>query len=90
MPAAAFYGIAFRFWELAVGVLLFQLTANRSEPAAPHRRNVPQWLVGAAPWLGAAVIAASFALVDATAFPWFWALPPVLAAAAVRLGAAGC
>lgn len=83
MPAAAFYGIAFRFWELAVGVLLFQLTANRSEAEAPHRGNVPQWLVGAAPWLGATVIAASFALVDATAFPWFWALPPVLAAAAI-------
>ncbi len=31
-PTASFYSIAFRFWELAAGALLFQLTASR--PAA--------------------------------------------------------
>lgn len=82
-PAAAFYGIAFRFWELAVGVLLFQLTAGAGNTTAPDSRRVLRLLAAAAPWLGAAVIATSFALVDATAFPWFWALPPVLGAAAI-------
>ncbi len=49
MPAAAFYGIAFRFWELAVGVLLFQLTASNSNAEAPDRRNVSLWLARAGP-----------------------------------------
>ncbi len=82
-PAAAFYGIAFRFWELAVGVLLFQLTAATDSAAKPEPRGSGRLLADVLPWLGAAAIATSFALVDAAAFPWFWALPPVLGAAAI-------
>ncbi len=47
-PIAAFYSIAFRFWELAAGALLFQLTASR--PAAVAE-NSPAWR-RPWPWVG--------------------------------------
>ena len=75
-PTAAFYGIAFRFWELATGVALFQVTANGSDTATRRR-----WLATVAPWLGIVVISVTFLYANAVQFPWFWALPPVVGAA---------
>ena len=76
---AAFYSILCRFWELAVGVLLYQVTAH---PGA-RMSGVRLGLATALPWLGAIAIAVTFAYANATAFPWFWAVPPVLGAACV-------
>lgn len=79
-PQAAFYGIAFRFWELAVGVLLFQLTAQHAEPVSP-RSGFSSALDMALPWLGVLAIVGSFLYANTSQFPWFWALPPVLGTA---------
>lgn len=73
-PAAAFYSIFCRFWELAVGVLLYQLTAHSQAPTS----GANSLLAAALPWLGAVVIIVTFVYASATAFPWFWAVPPVL------------
>lgn len=78
-PATAFYSILCRFWELAVGVVLYQLTQHAA--AAPLRWQRASLSV--LPWLGAAAIAVTFAAANATQFPWFWALPPVLGAACI-------
>ncbi len=75
-PTSAFYGIVFRFWELAMGVALFQITANGE--AVVTRRGL---LANVLPWLGIAAIAATFAYANAAEFPWFWALPPVIGGA---------
>jgi peptidoglycan/LPS O-acetylase OafA/YrhL len=75
-PTSAFYGIVFRFWELATGVALFQLTAKGSGVSA--KRGLP---ANVAPWLGLVAIAATFAYASAAEFPWFWAVPPVVGAA---------
>ena len=75
-PAAAFYGIVFRFWEMATGVALFQMTAHRADGFA--QRSTPAKLI---PWLGIAAIATTFVYANAAQFPWFWALPPVLGTA---------
>ena len=81
-PTAAFYGIVFRFWELAVGVALFQLTADGG--GARMRRA---WVARVTPWLGVAAIAATFVHANTTQFPWFWAVPPVVGAAFLIGGA---
>jgi len=78
-PAAAFYSIFCRFWELAVGVLLYQLTARSRATAS----GTSSRLAAALPWLGAVSIIVTFVYASATAFPWFWAVPPVLGAACV-------
>lgn len=76
--AVAFYSIVCRFWELAVGVLLYQLTVrvHRAETEDTGKR-----LTTLLPWIGVAAIGVSVAYADAAAFPWFWAVPPVLGAA---------
>ncbi len=78
-PATAFYSIFCRFWELAVGVLLYQLTAQAGA-RAPRR---PGPVAAVLPWAGAIAILVTFAYANASAFPWFWALPPVLGAACI-------
>ena len=75
-PTSAFYGIAFRFWEMATGMALFQMTVSGLGMAT--RRSL---LANVAPWLGIAAIAASFVYARAAQFPWFWAVPPVIGAA---------
>ena len=81
-PTAAFYGIVFRFWELAMGVALFQMTANRG--GAVTRRGL---LANITPWLGIVAIAATFLYANTAQFPWFWAVPPVVGAALLIGGA---
>jgi peptidoglycan/LPS O-acetylase OafA/YrhL len=76
-PATAFYSIFCRFWELAVGCLLYQCSAWPGLLERQHRTVVFSIL----PWLGAVAITVTFAYSDASAFPWFWAVPPVLGAA---------
>ena len=78
-PATAFYSIFCRFWELAVGVLLYQL----SERSSTQRSNAAAIALNVLPWLGAIAIIVTFAYANAEAFPWFWAVPPVLGAACV-------
>ncbi len=79
VPANAFYSIFCRFWELAVGVLLYQL----SERSPTRNSGAVAVALSALPWLGAAAIIVTFAYANAVAFPWFWAVPPVLGAACV-------
>ena len=78
-PATAFYSIFCRFWELAVGVLLYQL----SERSSTQRSGAAAAALNVVPWLGAIAIIVTFAYANAVAFPWFWAVPPVLGAACV-------
>jgi peptidoglycan/LPS O-acetylase OafA/YrhL len=86
-PTSAFYTILYRFWELAVGVALFQLSA---QPAARSigtsgLRNV---FFYALPWIGMFVLAYAFVYVRTTAFPWPWVLLPVIGAACLIGGGA--
>jgi len=77
----AYFGLPSRAWELGVGALV-ALAAARS--ARLPRRIVP--VLG---WGGlAAILAAAIGYGDATRFPGFAALPPVLGAAGII--AAGC
>ncbi len=78
-PATAFYSIFCRFWELAVGVLLYQL----SERYATQKSGAVAIALNVLPWLGAIAIIVTFVHANAIAFPWFWAVPPVLGAACV-------
>ena len=81
-PTSAFYGIVFRFWELATGVALFQVTANSNGAATRSRL-----FVNIAPWLGIAAIGVTFVYANRAQFPWFWAVPPVVGAALLIGGA---
>lgn len=81
-PANAFYSIFCRFWELAVGVLLYQLTAQ----SRPVTAGLFKGLFVMLPWLGAIAIVVTFIFVNAGEFPWFWAVPPVLGAACIIAG----
>ena len=81
-PTSAFYGIVFRFWELATGVVLFQMTANGG--GAATRRGL---FANVTPWLGIAAIGVTFAYANNAQFPWFWGVPPVVGAALLIGGA---
>ncbi|MGQ4386201.1 acyltransferase family protein [Streptomyces sp. SAS_270] len=77
----AYFGFAGRGWELGVGALL-ALAAARLE-------RLPAALVGPLSWLGLACVAlAAVRYDDATPFPGYRALLPVLGAALVLAG--GC
>ncbi|WP_373502411.1 acyltransferase family protein [Aestuariivirga sp.] len=73
-PDTAFYLPFTRFWELAVGGLL-AATAPSIALSAPLRN--------AASGIGAALLAASFSILDSNAFPGAWALLPVAGSALV-------
>ena len=78
-PSIAFYSIFCRFWELAIGVLLYQF----SQRISTQKTSTVTMALNVLPWLGAAAIIITFAYADAVAFPWFWAVPPVLGAACI-------
>ena len=68
-PNAAFYSIAFRFWELVSGALLFQLSERIV------RRDFPggvflKWI----PALGITLVGVGLIYADAKHFPYPWAL----------------
>jgi len=73
-PNAAFYSIAFRFWELAAGALLFQVTSWQRSLGSERKA----WPSAVATWIGAALVV--YALLRATSkgFPFPWALSAVL------------
>lgn len=80
MPAAAFYFVGFRFWELGVGVLLYIFTLN-NEPNS--WRTHATWMA----WLGLGLLAVAFVWADPAGFPLPWAVLPVLGAALLIGGA---
>lgn len=72
-PEMAFYFIGCRLWELALGALLFLVSANR--PAITDQRP-PAWRQ-CLPWIGLVCIGLSFFHAKAADFPWPWATLPV-------------
>ena len=71
-PDWAYYMLPARFWELAAGVMLFQLQATRKIPMVT--RTGANVMLAA----GALMIAAGYVWADPAAFPYPWALLPVL------------
>lgn len=83
-PEFAFYMLPARFWELALGFLLYVLCF--ADGRAP--RPLPAWVANPAiGWFAAVAMIASVIAADAISFPSPWALPPTLATAALILTA---
>jgi peptidoglycan/LPS O-acetylase OafA/YrhL len=78
-PSFAFYMLPTRFWELGIGFFLCILL----ERWEGRGRSLPSWFSMTLSAAAFAVLAASFVLADAKAFPFPWALPPCLATAAL-------
>jgi peptidoglycan/LPS O-acetylase OafA/YrhL len=75
---AAFYAPLTRFWELMTGAMVALLTLNGSGWSG----RVPSWVPTAAAGLGAVLLVAAIAFVNArTRFPGWWAVPPVVGTA---------
>lgn len=74
-PAAAFFLLPARFWELGLGMIL-ALTSARWRPALAA---LPGRLSDGLAVIAVAGLAATFALARETAFPYPWAVPPVAA-----------
>lgn len=74
-PAAAFYLLPSRFWELALGALLAYVQLSRSGSVPPRLRNAAS-LGGAA-----LLVVACFGPTAESLFPGWWALAPTGAAA---------
>lgn len=70
-PSHAFYLLPSRFWELAVGALIYQLKVSGVQP--PNGRK-STWLL---PLFGFALLAAGFSYSDSSKFPFPWAILPV-------------
>ncbi|PSF04604.1 acyltransferase [Marinobacter fuscus] len=70
-PDWAYYLLPARFWELAAGVLLFQLQMRRKLPVL-NGAAAPRMLLA-----GLLLIAAGYAWSDVEAFPYPWAILPV-------------
>ena len=76
-PAAAFYFIGCRLWELACGALLFLMTCTSPERETEQtpRQLVMQQIY---PWLGFSLNVVAFMYAKASHFPWPWAVLPVV------------
>lgn len=72
--SSAFYSIFPRFWELAAGVILYQLTANKYDNSEISSGS--KWTIGVYISLGLIILGFIFARPDH--FPFPWALLPVL------------
>ena len=79
----AFYLLPSRFWELAAGALLFQLHSN--SVLLPKSKSAPRLLMIA----GLLLLGVSFAFADQQAFPFPWAMVPVLATTLLLCGIVG-
>lgn len=84
-PAVAFYSIGARFWELALGALLFFISVKTSPTLAGNTKLIGSiGLIGIGqkvlPWLGLGLITAAALFAMPTAFPWPWALAPAIGA----------
>jgi peptidoglycan/LPS O-acetylase OafA/YrhL len=71
-PLQAFYLLPSRFWELAFGALLYLLVAKRSSQLTRNFRLVLSSL-------GVVLLLSSLFFADLNNFPFYWALPAVLA-----------
>jgi peptidoglycan/LPS O-acetylase OafA/YrhL len=87
-PAAAFYLLPTRAWQLLAGATLAAYLIP-TDPALALRRLPRGVLCAGAGWAGIATICAGFFLIgDTAAFPGFWALFPTLGAFGVILSIA--
>jgi peptidoglycan/LPS O-acetylase OafA/YrhL len=81
--AAAYYLLPSRFWELAVGTVLFR--AHELGRLMPRGSSAASLLIAA----GLGLAGAGFVLADRGAFPFPWALPPVIGAVLLICGTVG-
>lgn len=77
-PSMAFYLTSTRFWELAAGVLLFQLLGRQRAGIETPRA---QWIAALAAWLFLALMATGFVICSSERTPFPEAWMPVLATA---------
>lgn len=75
--AMAFYMVSSRFWELAAGVMLYQVMALRA-PVFGNALRPPTTASSTGLWLSAGLIATGLITSDPTRFPFPGALLPVL------------
>ncbi len=76
-PLHAFYSLASRFWELAVGALLCLWVGAR----ATRQRRSADWAGSVTAWAGLGLLIASYTLTPMAQFPWPFALLAVAASA---------
>ena len=72
-PTPAFYSVLFRFWELAAGVLLYELSASR--PSTTRRLSISK---SAAGWVGLLIVCATMIFATEHDFPFPWAVAVVM------------
>lgn len=84
-PLHAFYSLASRFWELAVGALLALLVISRS--TKPTMQIAPT-IARVTAWAGLALLLASYVYTPIAKFPWPYAALAVVAAA-LLIGVSG-
>jgi peptidoglycan/LPS O-acetylase OafA/YrhL len=70
-PRFVFYQITFRFWELAAGVLLYELALKKHAWGSRY---------GASSWIGLALLVATMAMPGSQAYPWLRSLSAVVCA----------
>ncbi|MEY4418566.1 MAG: hypothetical protein RIQ88_1004, partial [Actinomycetota bacterium] len=71
-PLQAFYLLPSRFWELALGALLYLLVAKRERQLARNTRTTLSVIA-------TALLLAGLLFANLNNFPFFWAVPAVLA-----------
>ena len=76
-PTAGFYLIQSRLWELASGVLLYQLLVRFARTGAPPHCGRGR-LASAGAWIALALLATGLVVSTPGSFPWPGALLPVL------------
>lgn len=79
-PAQAYYLLPSRFWELACGGMLFMLHAQ-DRLCARSRAAADASLI-----VGLVLVGIGFALSDARAFPFPWAIFPVVGTSLIMIG----
>ncbi len=84
-PLHAFYSLASRFWELAVGVLLFLFTHTRNPQAHAQKSVAVANITG---FVGVGLLIASYVYTPIAQFPWPYAVLAV-AASALLIGVTG-
>ncbi|MGL5003661.1 MAG: acyltransferase family protein [Casimicrobium sp.] len=84
-PLHAFYSLASRFWELAIGVLLALFTHTRNAQVNTHKSIIAANFTG---FVGLGLLIASYVYTPIAQFPWPYAVLAV-AASALLIGVAG-
>ncbi len=73
-PSVAFYSIFSRFWELAAGVILYQVTATRYEHPDLDSRSKSSLGI----WISLVLVILGLLFARPDRFPFPWALLPVI------------